>query len=259
MKFHVLGSFGGTSPDCRMTSFLIDNQVAVDAGAITNALSIEQQLMVRHVLITHSHMDHTATVPFLVENTLGALDAPIAIYATARVLAKVRNHLFNNDTWPDFTRIPHHDFPAVRFVEIKAEEPFVISDLPGGDLEVTPIKVNHIVQTVGFLLRQGPSSIVYTSDTGPTERIWEVVNDTDDLTACITECSFPSRMKELAKVSLHLCPDSLAVELAKIKRKTQIYLYHFKPPVVDELRNELAQTTLPWPVTELEQGRTYTF
>ena len=90
-------------------------------------------------------MDHTASLPFLIENTFGCNDEPISIYSTKRVLAKVRNHLFNNDTWPDFTRLPNSLYPAVRFVEIKANEPFVISDLPTGELEVTPIPdVNEI-------------------------------------------------------------------------------------------------------------------
>jgi cAMP phosphodiesterase len=175
------------------------------------------------------------------------------------VLAKVRKHLFNNDTWPDFTRLPNSLYPAVRFVEIKANQPFVISDLPSGELEVTPIPVNHIVPTVGLLMRQEASSLLFTSDTGPTEQVWEVASTTEDLAACITECSFPNRMQQVSDVSLHLGPQTLAEELRKITREIPIYLYHFKPPYVDELRQELKQTDLPMPVEELEQDRTYRF
>jgi ribonuclease BN (tRNA processing enzyme) len=257
MKFQVLGSFGGTSPQCRMTSFLLDSVVSVDAGAITRSLSIEQQRQIRHVLVTHSHMDHTASLPFLIENIFGCNEEPISIYSTKRVLAKVRNHLFNNDTWPDFTRLPNSLYPAVRFVEIRANEPFVISDLPSGELEVTPIPVNHIVPTVGLLMRQGESSLLFTSDTGPTEQVWEVASSTEDLSACITECSFPNRMQQVSDVSLHLGPQTLAVELGKITREIPIYLYHFKPPYVDELRQELKQTDLPMPVEELVQDKIY--
>jgi ribonuclease BN (tRNA processing enzyme) len=242
-----------------MTSFLLDNVVTVDAGAITRALSIEEQRKVRHVLITHSHMDHTSSLPFLIENIFGSNDEPISIYSTKRVLGKVRNHLFNNDTWPDFTRIPNSLYPAVRFVEIKPNEPFVIDGLPSGALEVTPIPVNHIVPTVGLLLRQDSSSILFTSDTGPTEQVWQVAGDTRDLTACITECSFPNRLQQVSDVSLHLGPQTLAIELAKIKRQIPIYLYHFKPPYVEELRQELQETDLPMPVEELVQDRIYRF
>ena len=242
-----------------MTSFLIDGAVAVDAGAITRALSIEEQRSIRHVLITHTHSDHTATLPFLIENIFGDRAEAVSIYSTPRVLANVRRHLFNNDTWPDFTRIPNHLYPSVRFVEIEAERPFVISGLRRGDLEVTAVPVNHIVPTQGLLLRQGSSSVLFTSDTGPTERVWEVANSTEDLAACITECSFPNRLQNVADVSLHLSPQTLAVELAKLTRDVPVHIYHFKPPYVEELRAELAATRFNRTVHELEQDRVYHF
>jgi ribonuclease BN (tRNA processing enzyme) len=242
-----------------MTSFLVDDRVAIDAGAITRALTIEEQRLVRHVLITHTHMDHTNTLPFLIENSFGSSDEPVSIFCTKRVLAGVRRHLFNNDTWPDFTRIPDHLYPSVRFQEIEIEVPFIIDNLPGGPLEVTAVEVNHIVPTTGLLLRQGTSSIIFTSDTGPTSRIWEVANASEDLAAIITEVSFPNRMQDIADVSLHLTPQTLNTELKKLHRQVPVFLYHFKPPYVEELRTELARNELRYPVEELEQDRTYRF
>jgi ribonuclease BN (tRNA processing enzyme) len=242
-----------------MTSFLINGCIAIDAGAITRALTIDEQKAVRHVIITHTHMDHTNTLPFLIENSFGANENPVAIYCTKRVLAGVRRHLFNNDTWPDFTRIPNHLYPSLRFQEIELERPFVISEPGQVDLEVVAIEVNHIVPTSGLLLRQGAASVIFTSDTGPTDRIWEFANQEDGLAALITECSFPNRLQEVADVSLHLTPDSLAVELAKLERRVPVFIYHFKPPYVDELRAQLAETKLPHPVEELRQDHTYTF
>ena len=253
----MLGSFGGDSPHCRMTSFLIGGEVAVDAGAITRALTIQEQREIRHVVVTHTHMDHTATLPFLIENIFGANDEAVSIYATSLVLRTVRRHLFNNDTWPDFTRIPNQLYPSVRFEDIEPERPLVISGLRDGDLEVTAIPVNHIVPTVGLLLRQHGRSVLFTSDTGPTDRIWEVANSTDDLVAVITECSFPNRLQNVADVSLHLTPATLAVELAKLTRHAKVLLYHYKPPYVDELRAEIAATELPHRVEELVQDETY--
>lgn len=242
-----------------MTSFLIDGRVAIDAGAITRALTIEEQRQVRHVIITHTHMDHTNTLPFLIENSFGSNDEPVSIFCTKRVLAGVRRHLFNNDTWPDFTRIPNHLYPSVRFEEMSIEEPFTIPKLGNGPLEVTAVEVNHIVPTTGLLLRQGSASIIFTSDTGPTSRIWEVANATPDLVAIITEVSFPNRLQDVADVSLHLTPQTLKRELAKLDREVSLYLYHFKPPYVEELREELARTDLPMPFEELVQDRVYRF
>jgi len=242
-----------------MTSFLIGDTVAVDAGAISRALSIDEQRTIQHVLVTHTHMDHTASLPFLIENIFGATSEPLTIYCTQSVLGAVRRHLFNNDTWPDFSRIPNQLYPSVKFEVIEPERPFLIKGVPGGDLEVTAIPVNHIVPTHGLLLRQGTTSVMFTSDTGPTERIWEVANATSDLTALITECSFPNRLQEVADVSLHLTPQTLAGELAKLDGVVPVYLYHFKPPYLDELRAELATTDLPRPVVELVQDETYHF
>jgi ribonuclease BN (tRNA processing enzyme) len=115
------------------------------------------------------------------------------------------------------------------------------------------------VPTTGLLLRQGSSSILFTSDTGPTNRIWDVANATEDLAAVITEVSFPNRMQDVADISLHMTPQTLAIELSKLRRQVPVYLYHFKPPYVDALRAELAATDLPHRVEELEQGRSYRF
>lgn len=242
-----------------MTSFLIDGAVVVDAGAITRALTIDEQRKIRHVLISHTHMDHTATLPFLIENIFGTHPEPVSIYCAKQVMGAVRRHLFNNDTWPDFTRIPDHVEPSVRFQEIAAEVPFTITGLPSGDLEITAIPVDHIVPTTAFLIRQGSSRIIFTSDTGPTDRVWQVANETPNLKAVITECSFPNRLQAVADISLHLTPRTLAVELAKLKGDVPVLIYHFKPPYIDELRAELASTALPCAVEELVQDRTYIF
>jgi len=242
-----------------MTSFLIGGTVAVDAGAITRALTIAEQRAIRHVIITHTHMDHTSSLPFLIENLFGSDGDPVSIYSTGSVLGAVRRHLFNNDTWPDFSRIPNHLYPSLRFQVIEPEVPFVISGVAGGDLEITPIPVSHVVPTTGLLLRQRGSSLLFTSDTGPTDRVWEVANSTADLVALVTECSFPNRLQAVADVSLHLTPQTLATELAKLSHDVTIYLYHFKPPYVEELRAELESTMLTHRVTELVQDETYEF
>ncbi len=259
VKFKVLGCFGGDDPSCRMTSFLINDTVAIDAGAITRALEIEQQRRIRHVVITHTHSDHTATLPFLIENIFGFDDDAVTIYSTRRVLANVKRHLFNNDTWPDFSRIPNHLYPSVRFVEITTGEPFTIGGVEGGDLEITPIPVNHIVPTVGLLIRQAQSSIGFTSDTGPTEEFWARANQTENLGAVITECSFPNRLQAVADISLHLTPGTLAEELEKLNTGPRVLLYHLKPPYLDEIRAELQTTPLSHSVEELEQDRVYDF
>lgn len=147
----------------------------------------------------------------------------------------------------------------MRFVEITAGEIFTIAGVAGGDLEITPVPVNHIVPTVGLLIRQGQSSFGFTSDTGPTEEFWERANQTENLGAIITECSFPNRLQDVADISLHLTPATLAEELEKLNTGPRVLLYHLKPPYLDEIRAELRTAPFSHPVEELEQDRVYDF
>lgn len=237
-----------------MTSFLINGELALDAGSITQALPLEAQRRIRRIVLTHSHLDHTASIPFLVENTFGEQRDALEILVTPQVMHTVKLHLFNNDTWPDFTRIPNDLLPALRLVQVEPRAQF-----SANSLRLTPVPVRHTVPTHGYLVEDEGGAVLFTSDTGPTNEVWEVANRTARLRAVIVEVSFPSRMQSVADVSLHLTPITLAVELAKLKRDVAVYLYHLKPAYVDELRQELAATRFPHSVEELRQGDTYTF
>ena len=254
MEWHILGSFGGSSPDCRMTSFLINGELALDAGSITQALPLAAQRRIRQIVLTHSHLDHTASIPFLVENTFGEQREALEILVTPQVLHTVKMHLFNNDTWPDFTRIPNDMLPALRLVQVEPRATF-----SANGLRLTSVPVRHTVPTHGYLVEDDGGAVLFTSDTGPTQEVWDLANATPRLKAVIVEVSFPSRMQAVADVSLHLTPTTLAGELAKLKRDVAVHLYHLKPAYVDELRQEIAATRFPHPVEELRQGDTYTF
>jgi ribonuclease BN (tRNA processing enzyme) len=237
-----------------MTSFLINGELALDAGSITQALPLEAQRRIRRIVLTHSHLDHTASIPFLVENTFGEQREALEILVTPQVMHTVKLHLFNNDTWPDFTRIPNDMLPAIRLVQVEPRAAF-----SANGLQLTPVPVRHTVPTHGYLVEDSGGAVLFTSDTGPTKEVWEVANRTPALRAVIVEVSFPSRMQSVADVSLHLTPTTLAGELAKLKRDVAVYLYHLKPAYVDELRQELAATRFPHPVEELRQDGIYTF
>lgn len=254
MEWRILGSFGGSSPTCRMTSFLINGELALDAGSITQALSLEEQRRIRHVVLTHSHLDHTASLPFLVENTFGDHQQALEIQVTPQVLTTVKLHLFNNDTWPDFTRIPNDMLPALRLNVHEPRLPFSCNGL-----RLTPIPVRHIVPTHGYVVEDDGGAVIFTSDTGPTDEIWEVAHRTPKLNAVIAEVSFPSRLQAVADVSLHLTPTTLASELSKLRRDVPVFLYHLKPAFLDELRAELAVTGFAHRVEELRQDGIYQF
>ncbi len=253
MKIEVLGGYGGESLGCRMTCLLINDSIALDAGSLSQALSIERQAEIKSILLTHSHVDHTSSIPFFIENVFGRRPRTIDIYSSSATEYAIRKYLFNNATWPDFTRLPNHLLPAVKFHELQDEKPF---ELDG--VRFTPIAVDHPVPTHGFLIQQGAKAVLWSSDTGPTTRLWQVANTVRNLQAVCVDTSFDNSLQEIADVSFHLTPRTLERELAKIEVKVPILLHHLKPPYVKRIREEVQQLRNP-DISYLEQGKVYTF
>lgn len=253
MKIRVLGCYGGNVPNHGMTSFLVNGNVCLDAGWVSGALSLREQVKVKDVVISHSHLDHTCSLPFLIDNNFSAEGFELRIYAIPEVIATMRDHLFNNHTWPDFTCLPNDLTPVLKLVEIPIEEPFRVNGIT-----LRAIHVSHIVPTTGFLVEDKEGVVAYSSDTGPTERFWEVVNKTRKLKAVITETSFPNELQDLADVSGHMTPQTLDVELDKLERDVPVYLYGAKPRHLTRIHKQvgaLKRKRLKF----LKQGRTYKF
>lgn len=253
MLIQVLGGYGGESLECRMTCLLINGTIALDAGSLSQALSIDRQVEVHSIVLSHSHMDHTNSLPFFIENVFGKTERAIDIHASPATVYAIRKHLFNNDTWPDFTRLPNHLVPALRFHEKESEIAFVIDGV-----RFTPIPVDHLVPTYGFLIEQNGAAVLWSSDTGPTQRFWEIANRTPNLKAVCIEVSFDNALQEIADVSFHLTPRTLEVELRKLEKRVPILLHHLKPSCVDRIKQEVRQLRNP-DLEFLEQGKEYKF
>jgi ribonuclease BN (tRNA processing enzyme) len=236
-----------------MTCLRINRSIALDAGSLSQVLSVDEQVAIRSILLTHSHMDHTSSLPFFIENVYGQGDGAIDLYASSATLYAIRRNLFNNATWPDFTRLPNHLLPALRFHEITEGKPFVLDGVT-----FTPVPVNHLVPTFGFLIEEDGRSVLWSSDTGPTQRLWEVANRTPSLAALMIETSFDNSMQRVADISLHLTPQTLGQELGKLERDVPVYVHHLKPPCVEKIHREVADLGRPG-LEFLQQGRVYAF
>jgi ribonuclease BN (tRNA processing enzyme) len=253
MKLRVLGCYGGNVPEHGMTSFLLNDTVCLDAGWVSGALSLREQVKVKDVVISHSHLDHTCSLPFLIDNNFSAPGFTLRIFAIPQVIASMKNHLFNNHTWPDFTCLPNDLTPVLKLIEVPPEEPFRVNGLT-----IRPVEVDHIVPTTGFIVEDKTSAVAYSSDTAPTERFWELVNKTRNLKAVITETSFPNELQDLANVSGHMTPQTLDLELRKLKRDVPVYLYGFKPRHLARIRKQV-RALKRRRLNFLTQGRTYRF
>ena len=224
MKLRVLGCSGGIGGNLRTTSFLLDHDVMIDAGTGMNELSLTELSVIDHVFITHSHLDHIACVPLMVDSVGFMRYHPLTIYATAETLDILREHVFNWKVWPDFTRIPNAQNPYLRFQTIAVGE---TTDL--GGRKITAIPAVHTVPAVGFHLESDSASLVFSGDTTINDALWEVVNRIDNLRYLIIETAFSDNEKELAVLSKHLCPSMLAGELQKFRGGAEVYITHLKP------------------------------
>jgi len=232
------------SDDCNyqfLTSLLVNESIAIDAGAIGFYSSPKEQEKIRHVLITHSHIDHLASLPIFIENVFTGRPDPVIIYGSTPVLDCLQTDVFNNRIWPDFIELSK--FPVSRFLDIKTFEPNQTITIEG--INITAININHVVPTVGYIFDDGTSAIGYVSDTAETEEIWELLNKQANLKAVFLEVTFPNDHQWLADVSKHLTPKTFALELKKLKRDVPIFAVHLKGRYRDLVAREVADLKLP--------------
>jgi cAMP phosphodiesterase len=240
LRLRILGCSGGELPRHRTTCFLVDGVLAVDAGALTATLSLDELLRVDDIVLTHSHFDHVKDVPLLADLLVGRRRRPLRVHASTECARTLRRNVFNDRLWPDFTRIPDRRNPVVRILPFDPARPFRI-----GKYAVHPVPVCHPVESVGLVISNGRSAFAVSGDTGPTTRFWRKVNRSRNLKALLVEMSFPNGLQGLADLSGHLTPNTLATELTKLDRNgCPVYLYHLKPAYAAELRRELAALKL---------------
>ena len=234
MRLRVLGCSGGIGGNLRTTSFLLDQDVLIDAGTGVMELSLTELALIDHVFVTHSHLDHIACIPFMVDSVGFMRDRPLTIYASEETLDILRQHIFNWKIWPDFSEIPNAQQPYMRYQSIELG---VTTVLDGR--KITSIPANHVVPAVGYHLDSGAASLIFSGDTTTNDPLWDVVNKIDNLRYLVIETAFSNSEKELAVVSKHLCPSMLADELAKFKHEAEIFITHLKPGELELTMGEI--------------------
>jgi ribonuclease BN (tRNA processing enzyme) len=252
MKVRVLGCSGGIGGALRTTALLVDDDVLVDAGTGVGDLSLEALARIDHVFITHSHLDHVASLPFLVDTVCWMRGAPVVVYAIKETLEILRAHLFNWKLWPDFTQIPDATKPFMTYREVRVGEPVEIRGR-----RFTPIPANHTVPAVGYALQGPKGSLIYTGDTSASDGLWKAVNATPDLRYLLIETAFSNKEREIAAASKHLCPDMLAQELSKMRATPEVFITHLKPGEVALTMREVSQAAGRWRPRMLENNQEF--
>jgi ribonuclease BN (tRNA processing enzyme) len=247
-------SQGHATSEQRLTCFLVDECVAIDAGSIALALSTEQRHKVRDIIVTHPHMDHIASLPIFIDDLFETLESPVRVYATEEVIGLLERDIFNWNVYPRFSELKNEYGPVLQYVPIPTGKPFQVAHLT-----VTAVPVNHIVPTVGLLVSDGKSTVAFSSDTCETEEFWQVVNKAPKLQALLIEASFPDSMAKLAEVSRHYTPASLQRDLRKLNHNgLDILAVHIKPAYRELVIDELKALKIP-NLGVMESGRSYNF
>lgn len=236
VQITVLGCSGGIGGMMRTTALLLDDDVLIDAGTGVGDLPLEALAKIDHVFLTHSHLDHITSLPMLIDSVMGLRTKPVTVHASVHVIDVLKQHIFNWMVWPNFNMIPDPANPFMVYDEIRLGESFEINGKT-----ITTLPANHVVPAMGFQVDSGDASFVFTGDTAGGRDFWQVVNKIDNLKYLMIETAFSNEDADLAKLSKHLCPKTLAAELRQLKTSPEILITHHKPGEDDRVMQQIAQ------------------
>jgi 3',5'-cyclic-nucleotide phosphodiesterase len=238
VQLRVVGCHGGETPKHRTCAFVLDERLAIDAGSLTSGLDLSLQYKLEAVLVSHAHLDHIRDLATIADNRAQHGCPPLQIVGTKPTLDILRKHFFNDLLWPDFSAIPSKKEPTIVYRALKPE---VRAEVAG--FVVRAIAVTHTIDTSAFVIEKNGAAVAYSGDTGPTDRLWEVLNEQKDLRALLLEVSFPNESQRVATLSGHHTPQTLIKDLEKYVRPKDLptLLYHIKPAFQSDVERQCAK------------------
>jgi ribonuclease BN (tRNA processing enzyme) len=237
MEIRVLGCSGGIGGNGRRTtSFLLGKEVLIDAGSGVADLSLDELAAIRHIFLTHSHLDHIHMLPLLLDSVFDRLAQPVVVHGLPQTLKALRDHIFNWVVWPDFSSLPSEEFPVLVLQQMEPGECVTV-----GDSHFSMIPVNHTVPTVAYAVEYPGGTFAFSGDTTTNDTLWVGLNALDRLDHLIIESAFSNSELALCEKSKHYCPQLLAADLQKLQHNPQIYLSHAKPGEEEMIYQECRQ------------------
>jgi len=252
MDIRVLGCSGGVSLGNRTTSFLVGDEILIDAGSGVGDLTIEEMHRIRHIFITHTHLDHIHCIPLLLDTIFDTVTEPVVLHGSKIVLESIQRHIFNGIIWPDFTVLPSVANPVVVFDVLESGESIQL-----GDLNFRAVEVNHIVPTVAYIVSDLSGVFVFSGDTTTNETLWQAINALEKIDVLVVETAFTDNEMELCRKSKHYCPQTLAADLKKMNHNPEIYLTHAKPGEAEQIFHECRELIPDRTLHQLHGGQRF--
>lgn len=256
MQIRVLGCSGSIAAANRTTSFLLDDDVLIDAGTGVGDLSLDEMVQIDHILVTHSHLDHVLSIGLLADSVARRRVGrrAIRVHALPATLEALRTHIFNGVIWPDFTRLPSAEHPILEFVPFSIGESLVL-----GARRAEVLPAEHTVPAVGFAIT-GPAPTrgawVFTGDTGPNPALWRRLTGMS-IAHLVIETAFGDDEQQLARISSHLCPTTLAKELARLEGEVSVHITHIKPGEVNAVMGQIEALPIQHTCSALASGQVF--
>jgi len=249
MQLRVLGCSGGVGHGLRTTSLLVDDDILIDAGSGVGDLSLEQMAKVRHVFVTHSHLDHVAFIPLLVDSVFELSHEPLIIHGLPETLRALKQHIFNWVIWPDFNKLPTPQRPVMVYAPMQPGE---VIALDGRSLEMIPVA--HAVPAVGYRIACAGGALAFSGDTTTNDSFWAGLNAHERLDILIVETAFANADLAISRLAKHYCPALLAEDIGKLRHRPQLYITHNKPGEEDVIFAECQAALADRAIRRLSSG-----
>lgn len=254
MEIRVLGCSGGIGLDRRTTSLLIDDDILIDSGSGVGDLSLDEMASIRHIFLTHSHLDHITLLPLMVDSIFERIKSPIIIHGQPPTLKALQDHIFNWHIWPDFAKLPTPENPVMAYETLLPGQTFEL----GRQRRLEMIPVNHIVPGVGYRIENlaNGKCFAYSGDTTTNDTFWDALNRHGTLDLLFVEAAFSNQEEALSVKAKHYCSNTLAADLVKltVDPRPDVFITHTKPGDEADIMTECTQLLPQWQLAPLKGG-----
>lgn len=210
MQVRIIGAHKMDSKHAHHACFVIDGRLAVDAGSLMSGLAADEQDRLEGVLITHHHFDHCRDLPTLGLN-LRDTGGTVQVHAEPPALRTIYHHLLNGRIYSDSTSALDPGSPAP--LSMRPFEAGETREMLG--YEVSSVRVDHPVPTMGYIVSAGGLRVGFSGDTGGALMGFFAHPTPPDV--LLIDVTWPERLRAQAEASRHMTPGMLREELLAAK------------------------------------------